>query len=397
METSKYPRALAKVETTSRRQHDLEKIKADSKDLTPSAMYTLLQKKGTFTFANAYPYIFDGLSFLCTNFATARWTDTKGRVRNVIERQDNETETHYRAILKVDSFMGMALNGHDEYRHNFLNQLYKLAAHPEKKVLPFMEGYKILTEPVRIDLTLEDGTKLSEAEKNRLHNLYDHSTQGERISGRVELIMIEFYKPLFESLFQRNSKGELGKNYIQVPKALNAEIKATAEALRQSGFFQGTDTPAEAVPLYETDARAIFLYMAQHDNRKGEHITIDAIDFAESCFPGDVKITQETITDEFTGEMETVTKKYISKADGFKIRSKIKKTIVTFKQMGKIGKMDGGQFIPLELDETKVQYDHTAKKYRIRVLRPKNPAVPMFSPEEIEDLEKAIQSGEIPF
>jgi hypothetical protein len=391
METSKYPRALANVETTSRRQHDLEKIKADTKDIA------LLQKKGTFTFANAYPYIFDGLSFLCTNFAMAQWKDNKGRIRNVIERQDNDTETHYRAIIKVDSFMDMALNGHDEYRHNFLNQLYKLAAHPEKKVLPFIEGYKILTEPVRIDLTLEDGSKLSEAEKARLSNLYDNSGKGERINGRVELIMIEFYKPLFESLFQTNSKGELGKNYIQVPKALTAETKATIEKLRLTGFFKNTDLEAEKVPMYESDARAIFLYMAQHDNKQGEHITINAIEFAESCFPGDVKILHRAWADPETGETREADEKYISKADGYKIRTKIKKTIVTFKQMGKFGKMDGGQFIPLELDETKVQYDHAAKEYRIKVLRPKNQGYPVFDPKDLEEFEKAILRGEIPF
>jgi hypothetical protein len=385
MEISKYPRELAKAETTSRRQHNLEKVRADSKDTD------LLTKKGTFTFANAFPYIFDGLSFLCTNFAKAQWEDSKGRIRNVIERQDNDSETHYRAIMKIDSFMKMALGDHTEYRQIFLQQLYHLAAHPEKKVLPFIEGYSILTEPVRIDLTLEDGTKLSEAEKKRLYNLKNRPKPEK---GRIELIMIEFYKPLFESLFQRNNKGEIGKNYIQVPKALNAEIKATAEKLRETGFFCGTDIDAENIPLYESDARAIFLYMAQHDNRQGEHITIDAIDFAESCFPGDVKYTYENVIDEKTGKevidkqakepKRVVKEKYLSKADGFKIRSKIKKTIVTFKKMGSVGKMDGGQFIPLELDETRVQYNHMAQTYRIKVLRPKNPAFPTFNPDEID-------------
>jgi hypothetical protein len=46
--------------------------------------------------------------------------------------------------------------------------------------------------------------------------------------------------------------------------------------------------------------------------------------------------------------------------------------------MEKIKKMDGGQFIPLELDETGIQYDHMAKKYRIKILRPKNPVFPVF-------------------
>jgi len=129
MGNSKYPRALAKIETTSRRQYDIEKIKdIDSKDIT------LLHKKGTFTFANAYPYIFDGISFLCTNHATGQWTDSEGNTRDVIERKNNHTETHYKTVLKLDTFMDMALNGHSEYRKNLLNQFYKLVRYPEKKI-----------------------------------------------------------------------------------------------------------------------------------------------------------------------------------------------------------------------------------------------------------------------
>jgi hypothetical protein len=251
MESVKLTKVLATAETTSRRQHDFQKIKTDTFD------HSLLEKKGTFIFATVYKYIFDGLSFLCTNYATSKWRDPKGNIRNVIERQSDDTETHYRSILTINSFMKMALNGHDEYRQSFLVQLYKLAAHPEKKVLPFIEGYNILTEPVRIDLVLEDGTKLTEGQKTRLSNLYDNSGKNDRIGGRVELIMIEFYKPLFSSLFQRNSKGTLGKAFIQIPKALTAETKATIEKLNKIGFFNGTDMAAEKVLMHESDARSI--------------------------------------------------------------------------------------------------------------------------------------------
>jgi hypothetical protein len=54
--------------------------------------------------------------------------------------------------------------------------------------------------------------------------------------------------------------------------------------------------------------------------------------------------------------------------------------------MGKIGKMNGGQFIPLELDETKEQYDHAAKENRIKVLRPKNQGFPVFDPKDLEEV-----------
>jgi hypothetical protein len=378
MKNSKYPRALARIETTSRRQYDLEKIKAiDSKDTV------LLQKKGAFTFANAYPFIFDGLSFLCTNHATDQWTDSDGNTRDVIERQDNRTETHYKAGLKLKTFMDMALNGHNEHRRDFLRQLYKLVAHPEKKVLPYTDGCNIITEPVRIDFILEDETKLSENEEKRLSNLCNKREKGKKIRGKIKFIIIEFYKPLFESLFLVNSKGKLGKNYIQVPKALHAEIKATVAEIVTTEFFKGTDLEKENVPLYESNVRAVFLYFALHDNRKGDYITINALDFAESCFPKTVKIIYKEQTDIESGRTYKASKKYLSRANCFKIRAKIIKTITTLKQMGKRGKMDGGQFIPVGLDETKVQYSYKSHEFRIKVLRPKNTDFPEFNPNDI--------------
>jgi hypothetical protein len=339
-----------------------------------------LQKKGTFTFANAYPYIFDGLSFLCTNHATEQWTDPDGNTRDVVERQGNHTETHYRAVLKLNTFMDMALNGNKKYRRSFFFFFYKLAAYPEKKVLPYTDGYSIITEPVRIDLILEDKTDRSENEKKRLSNLCDKRERGKKISGKLKFVIIEFYKPLFESLFQKNSKGKLGKNYIQVPKALHTEIKTAVEEIVKTEFFNGTDLEEENVPLYESNVRAIFLYIALHDNRMGDYITIDAADFAESCFPGDVKTSSKEGTDTESG---ITSKRYISRADGRKIRIKIIKTIITLKQMGKNGKMDGGQFIPVELDESKVRYSHKSHEFRIKVLRPKNQAFPKFNPNDV--------------
>lgn len=372
MKTSKYPRELAKAETSSRRQYDFNKIK-----LSEPSDAALLIKKGTFTFANAYPYIFDALSALCTEYATTKYEDAEGKIRNVIERQENNTETHYRAILKIDTFAQMALNGHNEYWSTFLQQLYHLASHPEKKNLPFKEGYTILTEPVRIDIVSGDGNKISESEKTRLSNLKNRQNPEK---GYIAFIIIEFYKPLFYCLLNKNKKGELGYNYIQVPKGLQAEIKATADILREISFFDFTDIDAEKVPLYDMDVRATFLYLALHDNRQGEHITIDATDFAMSCFPGCVQ--NQTKKDE-NGNQVTVP--YISKANGFLIRSKIKKSIVTLKLIGKIGRMNGGQFIPLELelDENNVWYNHEEKTYKIKVLRPKNQAYPVFDPTDL--------------
>jgi hypothetical protein len=221
------------------------------------------------------------------------------------------------------------------------------------------------------------GDKLTDAEKARFANLKSSRNNSEK-TGRIALIMIEFYKPLFEPLFVRNSKSGLGVSYIQMPRALHAELKSTTDKLTEIGFFNETDMDAEKVPVTEMDARAIFLYLALHDNHIGEYITIDAVDFTMCCFPSCLQYTQR---ENESGKL--VKYPYISKINGFNICSKIKKTIVVFKQMGKIGKMDGGQFIPLKLDENHVQYNHEAQEYRIKILRPDNPKFPRYEPEAI--------------
>lgn len=237
--------------------------------------------------------------------------------------------------------------------------------------MPCTDGYNIITEPVRIDFIFEDETKLSKNEKKRLSNLCNKREKGEKINRKLVFIVIEYYKPLFESLFLKNKKGEIGNNYIQVPKAFYAEIKATIARIENMEFSNGMGLKKEKFPLHESDVRVIFLYIALHDNGKADYITINALDFAESCFPGDVKI------------IGTDKKKYISKADGSKIRAIIKKTIIILKQMGKSGKMDGGRFIPIELDETRVQYSHKSREFRINLLRPKKTKFPTFNPSDI--------------
>jgi hypothetical protein len=361
---SKYPRPLAVAETTSRRQHDIEKISVNTEDIP------LLDKKGTFSFANAYPYIFDAITFMCSHYATKTLKMPSGEILPLIERQDSVTETHYRATLSFESFMDFALDGHDECRHNFLVQLYKLIAHPEKKIVPFRDGYKIITEPVRIELIIEDSTKLSEARKNQLQNLYNKRREGEHITGRVELITIEFYKPFFENLFRKNPSGSIGKNFIQVPKALTARIEAFYQNLRRNSHFKGCDT--SETKLRAMEVRKIFFYLALHDNRKGERINIDATDFAESCFPRSVKISYKEVIDENTMQTKVIPSKYISKSDGFEIRKRIKNAISVLSQLGKKGELAGAQFVPLSLDENTVQYTYNDQTYRIKISRNPN-------------------------
>jgi len=235
MKTIKYPRTLAKVENTSRRQHDLKKIRANN-----PGDKELLLKKSTFTYRAVHSYLFDSISKLCTEYGDQKYELPDGTIRHIVDRQDDPLETHYRSILRIETLAEFALNGHYEYYQNFLVQLYKLAAKPEKKVLPFMDEYEILTEPIRVDLVTETGDKVSEADKAKLMQLGSDIrktkngkdvrakfTKERHHTGRVVLVVIEYYKPLFASLLEPNSKGGLGKNYFQCPQGFTAETKST--------------------------------------------------------------------------------------------------------------------------------------------------------------------------
>ncbi|GHT42178.1 hypothetical protein AGMMS49921_06730 [Endomicrobiia bacterium] len=342
-----YSKVLAKVETTPRRLHNITPYSEGYENFT----------KGTFTLSNAYPYFFDVLTYLCTNYATAKFKKN-GELHNVIERQDDSTETHYRSLIKIHTFLDFALDKHIEYIEDFKKQLFQLAYKPpEKKRLQLTADMGILTEPIRVDLITMAGAvqqglieyTLEEREEEKyLFNLKGHP------SSKIKFVAIEFYKPLFNCLLANNARGTLGQAYIQVPKALHAKIRHTINELQNNGILDGTDISTKKVPLFAMDARRIFLFLALHDNRKGEYINIDAVQCASSCFPSCVKKN---------GKNEN----YISEEDGFKIYLKIKKTIVLFKQMGLQGEMNGGQFIPFELDETKIRYLHCEKKYTIKV------------------------------
>jgi hypothetical protein len=355
---NKYPKMLAGTEITSRRQYDISKIQMNN-----SEDITLLNKKGTFTFANAYPYIFDAVSALCTEYATTTYECPNGEIRKVIERQEDPIETHYRAILTLETFMKLALNKHTEYKKRFLIQLLQFSNTSQKKILPLQKGYNILTEPVRIDLIKEEN--LTDSERRRFFNLKNRK---DATKGKIVLIAIEFYKPLFECLLKTNQKGTLGGNYIQIPKALQAELDSTIDKLKQTSHLQDTKTKIDLEnikikPVTAQKARATFLYLALHDNKKGQHIIIDTLDFADHCFPGYVERKN--------ANKEQIPRPYISKKNSCNVREEIKNIIAIFQEMEKAGKMDNAQLIPIELDEHTAQYNHSSQKYRIKVARPR--------------------------
>lgn len=376
--TSKYPRALARNETRDNRNFQLSNVA----DLAPEIAQKA-NKRALTEFNKGYPYIFDGLSFLCTWYATAQYQTANGETKDVIARKNDPTETHYRTILPIKQFIKMCLGDNLELTNDLLLQLCKLAGNEEKKVLTLNDDYSIYTTPIRIDFVTKNGDKVTDAEKRNINNLHkrfentDHYKQDNYNTRQapIEYVIIEYYKPLFSSLLEKNKKGTIGYDYFQVPAHFQANLNTTLKALVSNHFFDNTELDRANVPMTSIDARLIFEVIADHDNGLGNEITIPALELARRCFPQ--YLNRYTTKD---GEQ----KENLPKSRGYDIRIKIKKAIVAFKQMGTMGKMDGGRFIPVELVETSVYYDVHNEQFKIKVLRPANKAFPKYTENDIK-------------
>lgn len=371
--TTKYPRALAEAETKSRRSYDPATVQ-----VMPETDRTLLTNPNAFTLQNVYPYIFDGLTALCTDYADTTFT-FEGEEINVIQGQNEPALTHYQAIVPVEVFKELALNGHNEYWNFLEKELYEMYKKPERRLLPISPGLLIGTHPLNVDFIYEDGTKASMLK--RLENI--------GTDRKIKYLVLRFYKPLFSSILQKNKKGTVGNNYLQMPRAMQAEINSTLRELGMmlkcldESYPSGDDigskfmraiaeklnnekpegwTPIQTMDYKTTlenlqsitavEVRKIFLFLACHDDRQSEYISINTVynDFLMGCFPGLVEQRQ-------SGKIyiKPKNKKLIEKKlEGFT-------NLCTF--LGSQGKLNGAQFLPSLFD---------TRNKRLKVIRDKS-------------------------
>lgn len=375
----KYPRILAKNETRDNRDLNIYAIEGIEES------GETLNKRALTEFNRGYPYIFDGLSYICTWLANEYYLTRNGERRDLIGRKDDPTETHYRTILPIWAFLDDCCGERKQVRQKVLLEIIKLAQKEEKKILSLNDNYNILTAPVRIDLITKNGDTVTAAEKQNIKNLqqrfivdkndrYHQQTYTTR-EAPIAFIVLEYYKPLFEPILEKNSKGGIGRDYFQFPAFFQANLDATIRELVESNYFENTDLTREKVPITSINARQVFEVIADHDNGKGDHIIIPALEMARRCFPR--YITRYTVKN---GDV----KESIPYSRGFEMRAKIKKAIIVFKKMGRTGEMDGGRLLPVELVESSVSYNKQTQEFKIRVIRPKNQAFPQYTKNEID-------------
>jgi hypothetical protein len=371
--TSKYPRILAETETKSRRSYDFKIVKVE-----PETDRDLITNPNAFTLQNVYPYNFDGITALCTDYADKEFM-YKGERTKIIQGQNEAALTHYQAIVPVDIYKELTLNGHYEYWEYVRVELYKMHKNPEKRLLPFSPGLLIATHPLEVDFVYEDGTKV-----NVMKNLENIGAD-----RRVQFLVLRFYKPLFESILQKNKKGTMGSNYLQMPRAMHAEINSTLKELERrfksldllcpsdddnvSKFTRAiienhNNNPPDGwtyipicdykanleaiISLTAIEARKIFLFLACHDDKQSNFISINNTydDFLVGCFPGLV-------------EQRKTGKIYVKPENKKLITKKLEGFIYLCNLLGEQGKLNGAQFLPCVFD---------IQNKRVKVIRSKN-------------------------
>jgi hypothetical protein len=313
---SRYPKALADAETTPRNRHAAEIVLYED-GITEAKVKELHQT--VFQLVGAYPYFFDVINYACTQNPEK------------IERKDNPRETHYRAAIPWNIFKDYALDGHTDAGNTkrLSDELYKMIDHPLSKVLPLDKNHSIRTQPIRLDIVYEDNILYSQI--RGLKNV-----DGRKIKG----IIIEFYKPLWRSLFD----GKYGINWFLAPKAFNAKMHVAIEKHKEEKEFTAYGTLAYAI-----DYRRLFLYLNMHDNKRGEHVNYDALDLARSCIPSQVRLNEK-------GEYELI--------NWYHLHQFVQKVLLLLNRMGHDGFMEGIPFIPKS-----VWYEKPTKEIKVRFHR----------------------------
>jgi len=355
---TKYPRVLAETETKSRRSYP-----SDIR-VTPETDRAFLANPAAFSLQNVYPYIFDGLTAICSDFVNTEFTYF-GETMQVIRGQ-NDKITHYEATVPIKVFKELCLGGHIEYWDYVKKELHLMHKNPASRLLPFAPGYLIKTHPLEVDFVYEDGAK--ESDIKRLENI--------GADKKIKWLILRFYKPLFSSILQRNNKGSFGNNYLQIPRAFQANLaaalsdlefrykhlsvlyptgddrvalfmRAIAEKLNNEMPQGWTYTPMldyasmleSIISLSAVEARNIFLFIACHDNRQKDYIDINSFyaDFVIGCFPGLVEIRKK-------GNV------YIKPENKKLIEKKLKGFTYLCNYLSEQGSMNGAQFLPIVFD-----------------------------------------------
>jgi len=372
----KYPKQLAVNETSSRRQIDQLELFNDE----PDPLITEL-KKSLYTFNAAYSTIFDGLSFACTTLFGKRWQDADGEWHDIIGRQDDKTETHYRLFAPEELIKHIFTGPYGEEWPEVRNQLLKLSLNTEKKKMAIDKTHYIIDAPIKVIPVYEKDsmgkyTNLSprRSGKNKEEREGKERQTG-KAKGRIVGFSIEFFKPLFRPLLEANSKNGTGGKYLLTPPYfqlnLNRLHRTFATTTKDGkGEHKKLEKIRNITPM---DVRQFYLALALKDNHKGKYITIEnLIEFVDGIWPGLVRIDSNG-------------NKILQPSHYAEAIEKINSILQYIKIMGHKGNMDGGQIMPLEIveeGENGEEFTRETNRLRIRCKKQKT----LYSRYAMEEL-----------
>jgi len=190
----KYPKQLAVNETSSRRQID----QLELFDNEPDPLVTEL-KKSLYTFNVAYSTIFDGLSYACTALCGKKWQDAAGEWHDVIGRQGDKTETHYR-LFGPEEFIKYIFTGpYEEDWPEVRNQLLKLSLNAEKKKMAVDRTHYIIDAPIKVVPLYEKDSmgKFTNLSPRRNGKTREERDETERETGKARGRIVGFFNRIF--------------------------------------------------------------------------------------------------------------------------------------------------------------------------------------------------------
>ncbi len=213
-------------------EHGNKKIKLatfnydGAKEVDDNAVEQL--SKIMFTFANAYPYLFDATCGLMTNQKEL----SKKYKEEVVQLDDIPKALFYMIDIPFAEFLNWALDGDISQKDRLIQDLINIAGASPKEIvkyIPISKDYCARIAPIQIILLKKNEGTIPTSKLKRLRNLtmrkINKGTLGERVITLPERLPIERIQILpLKILFQDLLIGEYGKKWFEVPKAFQAKI-----------------------------------------------------------------------------------------------------------------------------------------------------------------------------
>lgn len=234
-------------------------------------------KKAVFECSGAMPFLFDGISQLCTiNPALPN-----GEM--VIKRQDDKNETHYFARLKWETLVDMCTDNNptvkDMFRHEFLSMFIK----PPTTYVSLGNGKSVLTHPFIIqNIYYIDHTEMDQKDAEVCKRL--------GITKKISYVDIEFFKPLFYASINPNGNhtGYITKDKAFYTKTIQTvyDIKADAELTKKFTRFYNPKTGEyvqKDLKIYYKFINYFLMHLSE--NEQTDHTTLDALEMLREVDP----------------------------------------------------------------------------------------------------------------